>query len=118
MNISLKIGFQKFDIESWNGGPWELRASKGYDEDELDDIMEMATIGKALYLTTNGPRTETFKSFLTNFRKDIVDRFGDKSICFLQMRGAYYWFQSSLQFDKLIKIVNNDYWVLCYFNKD
>ena len=120
MNISLKIGFQKFDIdsiiESLNGGPWELEGSKGYDEDELDDIMEMATIRKAEYLTTTNE--ESFTSFLTNFRKDIVDSFGDKSICFMAKTNDLWMVRNYLQFDKRIYIRNNDYWVVCFFNKE
>ena len=119
MNISLKIGFQKFDIdsiiESLNGGPWELydEGFKGYDEDEIDDIMEMATIRKAQYLATN------LMSFLKNFRKDLEDRFGDKSICFIETKPTTTAMISrSLEFDKWIKIVNNDYLVRCFFNKD
>ena len=119
MNISLKIGFQKFDIdsiiESLNGGPWELEDEgfKGYDEDEIDDIMEMATILKAQYLTTN------LMSFLKNFRIDLEDRFGDKSICFIETKPTTTAMISrSLEFDKWIKIVNNNYLVRCFFNKD
>ena len=116
MNISLKIGFQKFDIESLNGGPWELKDSKGYDDDddELNDIMEMATFQKAQYLTTD---EVSFNKFLINFLKDL-EYLGDKSICFMQMRGAKQSIVHTLQFDKMFKIVNNDYWVRCFFNKD
>ena len=117
MNISLKIGFQKIDIESLNGGPWELKDSKGYDDDddELNDIMEMATFQKAQYLTTD---EVSFNKFLINFLKDL-EYLGDKSICFMQTKPTTTAMISrSLEFDKWIKIVNNDYLVRCFFNKD
>ena len=97
--------------------PWKLLHHQGYDEDELDDIMEMATNRKDQYLTTYD-YPEGFQSFLSKFRHDLLARFRDKCICFMVKRGDDAMTQMSLQFDKLISIVNNNYWVLCFFNKD